>query len=390
MIPAMRDLDVQRLLALTKIRSHQLRTRRRLLMGGIAALIAAAVAIPAAVLPGGSTRHGVVVSPGPSTSTVSDAANPLFRVVRQIHLPGNAQVEPSDLLVAGGAIFAHPSGWGSAGTIVRVDPATGKVESLTRIAWLDGVTFADGNLWAAISPPGTPGTVEALDPATLTVVRTVHLAEQISEQVRTSITAAGGLVWVATADGFAAVDPASGAVVRHMGVAPREMKAGSSTAVAAPPDGSILWTAESNTAGGPIAAQVRNPTTGVVLNAGSIDIGAAGINNVAATSSYAWVSYPTGHGGSYVLIHNLSGLPSQRPTGDLTGSSTVSTYMAGARLWVIDPEISKIACADPATGIVLAQANFQASAITNVTSRLLAISSGRDILIAQPTARCSG
>ncbi len=386
----MRDMDVQRLLEATKTRSHQLRTRRRLLAGGIAALIAAAVAIPAAVLPGRSTRHGVVVSPGPSTpSTVSDAADPLFRVVRQIHLPGG-QLDSSDLLVAGGAIFAQPSAWGSAGTIVRVDPATGKVGPSTRIAWLDGITFAGGNLWAAISPSGTPGTVEALNPATLTVAKTVHLSEQISQQVKTSVTAAGGLVWIATAGGFTAVDPASGAVVRHVGAGPSGTTSGSSTAVAAPPDGSILWTAETNAGGAPIAAQVRNPTTGAAINSGAVDVGAAGLSSIAATSSYAWVSYPTGHAGSYLRINNLSGLPALRPARNLAGSNAISAYMAGTRLWMVDPETSKAACADPATGAILAQANFAATAITSVSTHLLAISSGPDILIAQPSARCSG
>lgn len=67
-MPAMPELDSQRLLEATKRRSGQLRSKRRLLGGGIAAALAVAIAIPAVALSAGADRQGVTVSPGPSTT----------------------------------------------------------------------------------------------------------------------------------------------------------------------------------------------------------------------------------------------------------------------------------------------------------------------------------
>ena len=87
----MPEVDVHRLLEATKRRSRHLRTRRRLLAGGMAIVAAVAIAVPVALFSGGSSRHPVIVSPGPSTPSTSAKA-PLPT------LPGSTLVTVPDVV----------------------------------------------------------------------------------------------------------------------------------------------------------------------------------------------------------------------------------------------------------------------------------------------------
>jgi hypothetical protein len=73
--------EMERLLQAAKARSRQLRNRRRTLTGGLTLAVAAAVAIAVLSLGGRPASQGVVVSPGPSTT--SPAIPPTTVVSRQ-------------------------------------------------------------------------------------------------------------------------------------------------------------------------------------------------------------------------------------------------------------------------------------------------------------------
>ena len=130
----MPDVDVQRLFEATVRRSHQLRTRRHLLAAGIAIAMAAAIAIPAAVLSGGSARHGVIVSPGPSTpnTLIEPTSLPspgttttviVPDLVGQIYFPTAEMALASANLI--GQYQLEHSGTVTAGSVVTQTPAAG-------------------------------------------------------------------------------------------------------------------------------------------------------------------------------------------------------------------------------------------------------------------------
>lgn len=124
----MPDLDVERLLEATKRRSRQLRFRRRLLAGGLAAVVAAAIVVPAVALTGGSRGQGVIVSPGPTTSTsaplpptgggatvvVPDVVGQTYAPTAQMALAGASllsryTLEHSETVLAGTVISETPA-----------------------------------------------------------------------------------------------------------------------------------------------------------------------------------------------------------------------------------------------------------------------------------------
>lgn len=118
-------------------------------------------------------------------------------LVRLDPVTGERQGEPIllspirviDLTFGAGALWAGAS---EDGTLVRVDPETGKVDKVDVGDFPVGVLVADGAVWVTNRASGT---VSRVDPATMEVVDTIRVGT-----TPTWLESAGGSIWVANQD----------------------------------------------------------------------------------------------------------------------------------------------------------------------------------------------
>jgi len=87
----------------------------------------------------------------------------------------------------GGVLWATAA---EANKLLRIDPKTRRVTSVSVGEFPVGVVFADGSVWVANR---SAGTVTKVDPSTMRVTKTIHVGE-----LPTWMTAADGSVWVAS------------------------------------------------------------------------------------------------------------------------------------------------------------------------------------------------
>jgi hypothetical protein len=232
--------------------------------------------------------------------------------------------------------------------------------------------------------------VVALDPVTLAVRHTISLRQPPSWGIQ-QLAYAGGLVWVATERSLIAIDPATARTVADVplpGVSALDF-----VHVAAPADGSVLWTTEDSGGGGPISVQRRNPRTGLVLAAASGPAVGLGGAQIAAGGVNAWLAYATGMLGGYIETVSAAGrLTETRSQADDAGySNAVQVYLAGRQLWITDGMSRTIACASSATGRIRVIARGSGLLLADVepdgTGRLALLVNG-NILIARPRHAC--
>jgi len=151
------------------------------------------------------------------------------------------------------------------------------------------LAFGRGMLWVvrqAQAPHPLP--VLALDPATLAIRHSVALPDRPGWGGQDAAYA-GGLIWVAGASELMAIDPMTARLAATVPLGtPRST--GGFTSVAAAPGGTVLWTTEGTSGGGPIGVQRRDPRTGAVLESAAgpaVGIGAA---RIAAAPGHAWLA----------------------------------------------------------------------------------------------------
>ena len=173
----MPDLDEQRLLDATMRRSRQLRNRRRILSGAVAAVAAAAIAVPVAALSGNSSRQGVVISPGPSTPTTAPklpvppppvAPNAPNRIVTVPDVVGATYSPTANVTIADANLVSdfqlEYSSTVTAGTVIAQSPAAGS-QAAAGSTVLVGVSIGPASIPGAQpcrganlkATPGNPG-----------------------------------------------------------------------------------------------------------------------------------------------------------------------------------------------------------------------------------------
>jgi hypothetical protein len=371
--------------------------------------IAGAVLAVASVLAGCSSAAGSPAASGkrspaapggrspsstarPSPSPPAVPASAPFTAAGWIAVPGGAW----QAVAGAGALFTDSSDAGSApgtGTLItRVGLATGQVGPAIRVRGEAGMTFGGGLLWVGIGsqPTSASMSVVALDPVTLAVRHTMALRQPPSfggEQ----LAYAGGLVWVATERALIAIDPSTARVAADVPLP--AVTAQDFVHVAAPADGSALWTTEDSGGGGPISVQERNPRTGAALtatNGPAIGLGGA---QIAAASATAWLAYATGMlGGYFEAVSEAGQLTETRPPPGSAGfSNAIRVYLAGRQLWITDAMTGTIACASSATGriqaIVRGSDLLPADIQPAGTGRLALLVNG-GILLARPKRAC--
>lgn len=164
----MPDIDVQRLLDATRRRSRQLRARRLALVGSVAVVVGAAIAVPAAVLSTGKTGQGVIVSPGPSTSTTSvkqipppspEGPTTVPDVIGEVYLPTANMAVANANLVSQYRLEHNESV--RAGTVISQEPPPGSVvaseTTVTMVVSLGPSNIAGANPCKAKDLSAQPG-----------------------------------------------------------------------------------------------------------------------------------------------------------------------------------------------------------------------------------------
>jgi streptogramin lyase len=151
----------------------------------------------------------------------------------QAVLPGTAV----DLTVGGGSVWAltcdlrcgQDDGRRSEGSVVRIDPATGRVVALVRIERPHALAFGEGSVWVL---DFWSGRVIRIDPETMRPVATIQLrlpfavCEDCPEEdayafLPIHVTVGEGAVWVSTARGAVArIDPRTNEVAQVIELSP--------------------------------------------------------------------------------------------------------------------------------------------------------------------------
>jgi hypothetical protein len=328
-------------------------------------------------------RVRVVVRGAPPSSRVPATAP--FTVLARIDVPGRAW----QVLAGGGALYCLSVQGGTGMMITRVDPVIGRAGPTRRVAGVTAMGFGGGLLWAAErspSPRSGRSALLALNPVTLAVVHTVAVPQPPGWGLN-GIAYAGGLIWVAGIHALTAVNPVTASVTATV-----PLGTGYFTGVAAPPDGTVLWSTEGSPGGGQIAIQVRNPSTGAVLAAAKGPAAGVAGAQIAAATGHAWLAYPTGMLGSYVKVAEQAGHLTEIPHREHhVFANGISVYLAGRRLWILDGMSGSIACASDATGRILAAAYGTAMNVSDLAALApdrLAIPLNGKILIARPRPAC--
>ena len=376
--------------------------------GSVLAVVAACLTVVAVLTGNGTTRvttgpNATAPAPGPTSSGPGSgvfAGNPMFDVIRSVEVPSGA----TGLVYGDGALFSWSNVGGQATNLVtRIDVNSGRVTATARLD-ASGAAFAGHLLWLTIYPdtanaPTGPGEAVALDPSTLRVIHRVPIPQEPTSGFDSgTIAAAGGLVWVVGTDVLDGIIPSTAAIVRRIPTPspPGAVGAGGyGIDIAAPPDGSALWSAESLGGGGYDAVQVRNPNTGAVINSSTNSVLSVGSTPIAAADRYAWLAFRRGMSGSYVQVHNGPDLPATVPSNPVGGTNATFVSLAANVLWVYDLENHRTACADPTTGYVRQAANLPIGYTASLSGGQIGVlstqtSGATTVAIAEPTPVCSG
>jgi YVTN family beta-propeller protein len=230
---------------------------RRALIGVLAVmLIVAAIAVPVAVLTGGSAPG--LTGIGANAVGVIDART--GRIVGDVPVG----MTPTRLAAGAGSVWVSST---DANTVVRIDAAT--LRPVDRIEVGNspiGIAYAGGAVWVANS---LDGTISRIDPTAGRVVQTIQVGSVPSE-----LAAAEGSVWVANSgDGtLSQVAAATGRVVATVptGVAPSDVAAGAGALWATAPAGNQVLRIDPNTHEATNAIGVGNGPGGLVFAAGAL------------------------------------------------------------------------------------------------------------------------
>ncbi len=278
------------------------------------------------------------------------------------------------LLPIGSVVAAIPDEHG-VDVIVQPDPAVGvsiveRIDPRSGAVLVRGPTVDDARtmvrtqnwIWINTSPLAPTGGHHAallqLDPRTLSIHRAVELPEEWA-----TLTGAGDLLWVGTADRIYRLDPTTGVRLRTVTLEPQDP--GAVAGVALDPDQQWLWVSETNVgldvnhpnkSYDPLVITRRDPETGAIERSRR-DVPSIAGGGLNPTHNGLWVAVSTGMlGAAYRFDPNLD-QDAQWNGGRATGPNSTGITIVADRVWALDPVNRTLQCADPTTGAVLATRN---------------------------------
>jgi YVTN family beta-propeller protein len=215
-------------------------SRRTLLVGALAGVVAAAVAIPIFALGQGGSEATLEAAAGNSVGVVDPES---VRLVGDIAVGAS----PTNVAFGDGAVWITN---GADGTVDRIDPDTRTVRQTIRVGkGPDDIAFGAGSVWVT---NGLDGTVSRIDPSSNDVIDTIRVGNGPS-----GIAVGLGAVWVVNRDDHTLmkIDPRSGRRVHEsrVGTGPGDVAVGAGAVwVTSATDGQVLRVA-------PRDAQVVEP-----------------------------------------------------------------------------------------------------------------------------------
>lgn len=312
--------------------------RRRLGVGvTIVVMVAIAAGVGGVFAGGGSHTKTPVRSSGPPAG--ASFSSRLYRVNDSVSVPGAGALltaSPSALYLTG-ALQPPANAYGRADNLARVRLRPLAVTATTFVSGLNDVAFGLRDLWAAA------GDLVRMNPADLTVTARFALPDPALV-----VTVAGGKLWVGTATSLLLVDPVTGSVLQAepLGFWPYAM--------AASPNGAVLYVLGDRQPSGPAVLSSFASATGALL--GERTIGPASTGPIAPTKNGVWVPVEMLSAVRSTTTMNLyrgSGLSLSARIVDQ--SFGVLPYVANDTLWLVDSKMeSRTKCADVETGGVRA------------------------------------
>ncbi len=231
--------------------------------------------------------------------------------------------------------------------LARADQATGAIEAAHRLGAGDiGTPLAAGGwLWVTIST-STDKRLLRMNPADLAVTGNISIGGSSYPGftgMGGDLAAAGGALWVTSANRLLRVSPRTGTVIATV-----PLPGAYSSAVGA--SGAILVVSQADDSGlGSV--QRRDPVTGTLIAAHPMaGVTAARIGGV--IGSGVWVAEPTGLLGYIERFGTATMAPD--PATDVRGSNGINVRIADGVAWVteqVNPRHDY--CADPVTGRML-------------------------------------
>jgi hypothetical protein len=244
----------------------------------------------------------------------------------------------------GGSLYAISQGF-----LDRISPVTGEV--VTEVSYTSPIPgfpnrpVVTGNtVWVLSSYSGTSVVLTGYNGTTLASAGTVTVpvSGQVSSAPQGVLTSgSGGYLYVAAGSAVAVVNPQTHQVIKRISTS------GQVSSVAVAPDGSKVYVGS-----GSFELLTYNPATGAQLGGSAMaDIGSAG-GNLVATSGGVWGTVGVGMtewvwfapNGNFTQVIRVSQGPG-------AGLDSVPTFSGGA-VWIGGSQ--KLACANPATGQVMA------------------------------------
>jgi len=293
----------------------------------------------------------------------------------------------NSLVSSGGSLYAFTGSY-----LVRIDPATGDIVQTAPYSppVLNQPVVIGNVVWVVWSYRGGNVVLHGYDTRTLAQVASLSVPAigRVSSAAQ-GVLAGGrhGRLYLAAGDTVAMVDPASGHLIRRI-----YLTAGAASSVAVSPDGSRLYVglgpSTSSASSSSFQLLTYDLATGVQTASSKMAVGGAG--NLVATSGGVWGTAGVG----------MSEWVWFAPGGDLNqvirvgqgagaGLDSVPTFTGGA-VWIGGSH--ELACANPATGQVLASTAIPAdNGIVEDFGSVTVASSGRTYALYQnQAARQSG
>ena len=285
----------------------------------------------------------------PSTSTRPTwPAQPIAGAPWHAELINREALDQDSLTGSGNSLYAVISG-----DLSRIDPATGNVLASTRYeAPVASPPVVVGSTVWVVWSYGASVILRGYSGTTLAQVAsvTVPVSGQLSPAAQGVLTAGpDGNLYVAAGGGVAVVSPSDARVIRTI-----PLSAGQASSVAVSPDGRRLYVSTSAATGGPFSLLTYDLASGSLSASSSTSLGTGG--NLVATSGGVWGTVGTG----------MSQWVWFAPDGDLSRSVRVTQgaggglesvpVLGGGTVWIGGSHT--VACADPATGKILARATI--------------------------------
>ena len=298
------------------VKRPRLYRRRTVLVGALAGVIAAAVAIPIFAIgqSGGGGRPSVEAATGDSVGVVDSSSGALIADI-------GVGATPSHLAVGEGATGSRMrTVTASRGSIPRrgpwsIDPCR---------EWSSGIATGNGDVWVANS---LDATVSRIDPQTNAVVQTIDVGNG-----PIGIVYGSGSVWVAnTGDGtITRIDGSTGAPGRPRPIAATELAFGAGS----------LWASER--ADGQVAR--IDPATGQLVQQIRVGNGPTGI---AFGSGAAWVANSLD--GTVTRIDPVTNSVAATIS---TGNGPTAIAVGSRGVWISNQFDGRLALIDPRTNLV--------------------------------------